>query len=172
MYETLLNKYAINQAGYYVRDLEEASRAHSALFGSGPFIFMDPVTNTINFRGQEAELTMQTAYGQYGDIQIEMIQVLSDGPDPYKEFGRYGFHHFSIWVDDLEAAIEEFKQAGFDVAMRFASGGGLEVAYVDCVDTWGYYVEMHAPIERFWGMVKQAADNWDGSEPYRKIQMG
>lgn len=172
MYETLLNKYGINQAGYYVEDLEEASRAHSALFGSGPFIYMDPMTNTINFRGQETELIIQTAYGQLGDIQIEMIQVLSHGPDPYQEFGHYGFHHFSIWVDDLDKAVKEFADAGFEVAMRFTSGGGLQVAYVDCVDTWGYYVEMHAPIEGFWNMIKKAAEDWDGSEPYRKLQTG
>lgn len=169
MYERLLNKYGINQAGYYVEDLEEAARSHAALFGSGPFIYMDPMTQTIDFRGEKHELTMQTAYGQLGDIQIELIQVLSDGPSPYKESGRYGFHHFSIWVDDLEAALKEFAEAGFEVAMRFESGGGLQVAYVDCRDPWGYYIELHAPIERFWDMIKQAAEAWDGKDPYRRM---
>jgi len=169
MYETLMNKYGINQAGYYVEDLEKSARAHSALFGSGPFICMDPITTTINFRGQETELIMQVAYGQYKDIQIELIQVLSDGPDPYKESGRYGFHHFSIWVDDLDDAVKDFKDAGFEVAMSFVSGGGLKVAYVDCVDPWGYYVEMHAPIEGFWNMIEQATEDWDGKDPYCKM---
>ena len=169
MYDTLLNKYGINQAGYYVEDLEKSALEHVKLFGSGPFIYMDPVSNIIDYKGTKKELVMQTAYGQYKDIQIELIQVLSEGPDPYRDKGSYGFHHFSIWVDDLEQAISDFQANGFEVAMRFSSGGGLEVAYIDCVEALGHYVEMHAPINGFWDMVKQASVDWDGINPFRKM---
>ncbi len=170
MHETILNKYAINQAGYYVKDLEEAARAHSALFGSGPFMYMDPVTPAkVSLRGKEAELTMQTAYGQLGAMQIELIQVLSEGPHVYEELGHYGFHHFSMWVDDLDGAVQDFAGAGFEPAMVMESGGGLQVVYIDCLKVWGHYVEIHAPIENFWNMVADASKDWDGSDPYRKF---
>jgi hypothetical protein len=58
--ETLFNKYAVNQLGYYVEDLEKAAKAHAALFGSGPFYYLDPVTQTMNYRGKEIENVMQT----------------------------------------------------------------------------------------------------------------
>ena len=84
MYERLLNKYAVNQLGYVVDDLEQAARAHSALFGSGPFIhFSAPEPKRTLFRGQEVRNIVDVAYGMYGDLQIELIKPTSDGPTPY-----------------------------------------------------------------------------------------
>jgi hypothetical protein len=168
MHETLLNKHATNQISYYVKDLQESARAHSALFGSGPFFYLDPVTNTANYRGQEIELVMQTAFGQFGDLQIELVQVLSQ-PNPYEELGHYGFHHFSNWVDDFDAALKEFGDAGFEPLFTMTSGGGLRVAYIDCTKVWGHYVEIHAPMDQFWNMIKRAAESWDGSDVWRKL---
>jgi catechol 2,3-dioxygenase-like lactoylglutathione lyase family enzyme len=176
MHETLLGKYAIKQIAYYVEDLEKAALAHSALFGSGPFVYMDPLTlssdgtkDTVIYKGQEVKIEKQMAYGHYGDLQIELIQVLSDGPDPYKDMGHYGLHHCCIWVDDFEAAIKDFQDAGFEVGIQFISGGGMPVAFIDCTKEWGHFVEINPPIEGFWSMTKQMADNWDGTNPYKKI---
>lgn len=175
MHETLLNKYAIKQIGIYVEDLEKAAIQHSALFGSGPFIYMDPLTlsdgtqDKILYKGEQITLTKQMAYGHYGNLQVEFIQVLSDGPNPYKDLGHYGLHHFCIWVDDKEAAVKEFEQAGCKEAIRFVSGSGLEVSFIDCMDTLGHFVEIHAPQDGFWGFTKKAADDWDGTNPFRKM---
>lgn len=170
MYEKLLNKYGINQAGYIVDDLEQACLDHSALFGTGPFIYMPVQKQKYMFRGQEYEMEFQMAYSQLGGIQIEMIKQFNDTPSPYKE--QHGFNHFSMWVDDLDGAIKEFADAGFEVCYDFTSGGGMRVVYVDCVEKYGHFVEMHQPIEGFWNMIKKAAEDWDGTDPYRMIQMG
>lgn len=169
--ETLLNKYAINQVAYVVEDLEEAARAHSALFGSGPFFHFEPITmENVMYRGQKAPLTTKCAYGAFGDLQIELIQDMSDGPSVYQDKG-YGFHHFSIWVDDYEATLEEFKQLGFEPAMFMESNEGLRVCYVDCLDAWGHFVEFHRPLPDLVDMCKALAKDWDGSDPYRKFSM-
>ncbi|MDR1184522.1 MAG: VOC family protein [Coriobacteriales bacterium] len=168
MYETILNKYATNQVSYYVEDVEKAAREHSALFGSGPFFHMDPVTLTANYRGKEIEFVLQTAYGQFGNLQIEFEQVLSE-TNPFIELGHYGFHHFSNWVDDLDAALKEFADAGYDPLFIMESGGGLRVAYIDCKEKWGHYVELHAPIHSFWDKVAAAAKDWDGTNVWRKM---
>ena len=168
MPETLLNKYATNQISYYVDDLESFAREHSALFGSGPFLYMDPMPSTVNYRGQQIELIMQTAFGQFGDKQIELVQVLSE-PNPYAELGHYGFHHFSNWVDDFDAALEQFAKAGFEPLFTMESGGGLRVAYIDLTSRFGHYLEVHAPIKPFWDMIAAAAKDWDGSDPWRKF---
>jgi hypothetical protein len=168
MYETILNKHATNQISYYVEDMESFARAHSALFGSGPFFYLDPMPNPVNYRGKEIEMTMATAFGQFKDLQIELVQVLSE-PNPYEELGHYGFHHFSNWVDDFDGAIKEFADAGFEPLFTMTSGGGLRVAYIDCTKVLGHYLEIHAPIEGFWNMIKQAAENWDGTDVWRKL---
>ncbi|SHN58562.1 VOC family protein [Desulfitobacterium chlororespirans] len=168
--ETILNKYATNQISYYVKDLEAAARAHSALFGSGPFFYMDPLTTKdMNYRGQKIDLTMQTAFGQFGDLQIELVQVFSE-PNPYAELGHYGFHHFSNWVDDFEGALREFAAAGFEPLFSMQSAGGLKAAYIDCKEKWGHYVEIHAPsIKPFWEMIRKASLDWDGKDIWRKL---
>jgi catechol 2,3-dioxygenase-like lactoylglutathione lyase family enzyme len=168
MYETILNKYAINQIMYYVDDLEKAAKAHSKLFGSGPFLYMDPVTMTANYRGKEIELTLACAYGQFGNLQIELEKVLSKD-NPFAELGHHGFHHVSIWVDDIDAAIKEFADAGFEPLFTMTSGGGMRVAFIDTLEAWGHYVEMHVPQEGFWNMVAAAAKDWDGTNVYRKF---
>ena len=169
MYERLLNKYAINQLGYVVDDVEKAAREHSALFGSGPFVwFPAPEPTRTVFRGQEVKNTMDVAYGMYGDLQIELIKPTSEGPTPYTEKG-IGFNHFSVWVDDFDAAVQDFRDAGFEVAMIMESGAGLRVAYVDCLDVWGHYVEIHNPQPYLIEMCKNLAKDWDGSDPVRRM---
>jgi hypothetical protein len=125
----------------------------------------------IDYRGKKIELTMQCAFGQYGNLQIELIQVLSE-PNPYQELGHYGFHHISNWVEDFDAAMSHFADAGFEPLFTMeASGSGLRVAYIDCLDAWGHYVEIHAPMPEFWGIFKAAAENWDGKDPWRKFDI-
>ena len=170
MYEKLLNKYAINQLGYVVDDLEEAALAHSKLFGSGPFVhFTPPAPERTLFRGEEVKNTMEVAYGMYGDLQIELIKPTSSDPTPYTVPERKGFNHFSVWVDDFDAAVEDFEEAGFEVAMLMESSGGLKVAYVDCLDVWGHYVEIHNPQPYLVDMCKKIAEGWDGTDQYRAM---
>lgn len=170
MYEKLLNKYAINQLGYVVDDLEKAALAHSKLFGSGPFVHFTPsAPERTLFRGEEVKNTMEVAYGMYGDLQIELIKPTSSDPTPYTVPERKGFNHFSVWVDDFDAAVEDFEEAGFEVAMLMESSGGLKVAYVDCLDVWGHYVEIHNPQLYLVDMCKKIAEGWDGTDPYRAM---
>ncbi len=169
MSKSILNEYATNQISYYVEDLETAAREHSALFGSGPFFYMDPMSQIVTYKGEETEITMHTAFGQFGDLQIELVQVSADGPNPYEELGHYGFHHFSNWVSDYDAAIKLFADNGFEPLFTMTSGAGMRVAYIDTYKVWGHYLEIHNPIEGFWGMVKAASEDWDGSDPWRKL---
>ena len=169
MYEKLLNKYAVNQLAYVVDDIEAVARAHAELFGSGPFLHRGAASEEVTYRGEKTTVTMETAYGQLGDLQIELIKSLTDGADIYNETGRFGFHHVSIWVDDVEEALKDFAAVGCEPAMYMLAGGGLPVFYVDCTELLGHFVEIHMPIPSFWGFVKHAHDEWDGTDPYREM---
>jgi len=168
MIETILNKHATNQISYYVKDLEAFARKHSALFGSGPFYYIEPMTQAMNYRGEEIELTWQPAFGQFGDLQIELIQVFSE-PNPFDELGQHGFHHFSNWVDDFDAALKHFADAGYEPLFTFQSGGGLQVAYIDLSEEFGHFLEIHTPQEGMWNMIKGTAEDWDGTDPWRSL---
>lgn len=165
MYETLLNKYGVNQLGFVVEDAEKAAAEFSKLFGAGPFMIMDNVmVDKVVFRGKEIDYKMRIAYGQHKDLQMELIQVLSDDPNPYTEIERYGFHHVSIWSDDPEQVVSEFEDAGYELAMEMDSFGS-KIYYIDCRDPWGLYVEVHKPMREFWGAFAEMAQSWDGENP-------
>lgn len=160
--ETLMNKYCVNQLGYIVEDVTEACEMWMKVFGAGPFFIMKPPApaKTI-FRGKEVQNEIEVAYGMYGDLQIELIKPLTGGPTPYTEIG-IGFNHFSVWVDDFDAAVKEWEDAGYEVAMLMESGGGLRVAYIDCLKELGQYVEIHNPQPFLIDKCKEARENWDG----------
>lgn len=169
MYETLLNKYGIKQLGYVVKDINETAELMAKMWGAGPFV--DTGENTPEkciYRGEESEMTTRVALGQLGDMQIELIQPVSEGPNVYTEFGRYGLHHVCIWTDDLEQTIKEFEQAGFEQAVHLHTVG-YEVVYFDCVDAFGHYVEVNAPQEDMYEGIAAMTEDWEGTPAVYKF---
>lgn len=165
MQEKLLNKYSIKQIGYYVKSIEETAEFFVKQLGSGPFV--DLGTNppaSCTYQGEEIDLRSRCALGQLGDMQIELIEVSSEGPDPYKEIG-YGLNHYCIWADDVDAVAEELAAIGVEPAMVMISGQGLKVVYFDTRELLGHYLEVNAPIDRMWQAVKMLTENSDGSTP-------
>lgn len=170
MYGQLLNKYGIKQLGFYVEDLEKAAEAFAAALGAGPFFDLgvsEPAELT--FRGQPSGMRSRCALGQLADMQIELIEVVTDEPDVYKEMGHYGLHHVCIWVDDVDQVKQDFQTLGYEVAMEMTSGQGLHVVYFDCRDTFGCYLEVNAPLEQLAGGIAARAQGWDGERPLRSM---
>lgn len=161
-----LDKYGIKQLGYYVENLEvSADLLHSAL-GAGPFVDLGVNDNEgVNIRGKEVRLAMRTALGHINDIQLELIEVITDGPDPYHEMGRYGLHHFCIYADDVDAVVSELESAGMSLAMRMTSGQGMEIAYVDAREQLGQYIEITTPSEQLWQGIKAVHENSPAEAP-------
>ena len=165
--ENILNKYGINQINYIVDDAEEFAKKHSALFGSGPYMIMEKLTmKDVNYRGKVIDVDMKVCMGQYKNLQVEICQIIGEN-NPYAEMtGGKGFHHFSIWCDDYDAGVKQFADAGCEIVFSFVSGSGLRVAFFDCRDLLGHYIEMHAPQEAFWNMIRDNALEWDGKEVF------
>ena len=107
-------------------------------------------------------MTSRVALGQLGDMQIELIQPVSEGPNVYTEFGRFGLHHVCIWTDDLEQTVKEFEEAGFEQAVHLETAG-YEVVYFDCVEAVGHYVEVNAPQEDMYEGIATMAEDWEGT---------
>lgn len=166
MKETVLNKYGVKQLGYYVESIEETAALFINTFGSGPFVDLgtNPPKSCL-YKGKEIDLATRCAVGHLGDIQIELIEVKSKGDDPYKDLGHFGFHHFCVWSDDVDQAIQDFATVGIEPAMIMESGQGLKVVYFDAREKLGSYIEVHAPLDQLWQGVKTLADHWDGQGP-------
>ncbi len=162
----MFDKYGIKQIGYYVESIEESAAYLRESLGAGPFVDLgvNPLASC-KVRGQDADLQMRTALGHMDDIQIELIEVQSTGPDPYHEMGRFGIHHFCIWVDGVDAAVAALEEKGMSVAMRVTSGQGLEIAYLDAREQLGQYVEVNTPGEQLWQGIKAVHENSPAEAP-------
>ena len=164
--EALFGKYGIKQLGYYVESIEDAAQRFCSLLGAGPFVDLgvsEPAELT--YRGVPSGMRSRCALGHFGDMQIELIEVVTDEPDVYKELGGYGLHHICIWADDVDAVKADMAAAGIEAAMEMTSGQGLKVVYFDAREQLGSFIEVNAPIEQLWQGIKSVHEKSPAGAP-------
>ncbi len=130
----------IDHIGIAVPNLEEAVRTYTTLLGKKPDHFEEV-----------AEQKAKTAFFAIDDSNLEFLQSTSpDGPIGKfieKNGGRGGIHHICIQVDDIEAALAEYKKAGvllIDEKPRIGAHG-KKIAFVHPKSTGGVLVELAQP---------------------------
>ena len=129
--EKALNLPPIDQIGFVVKNLEASIRLYDPFFG--PFSIMEPDEMTYLYRGQEEPCKMKLAFGKSGNIEIELIQLIS-GKSPHKEFldaGREGIHHIRFIVDDLDQSVQDAEEFQFNPIWTRQFADGLAVAYLE-----------------------------------------
>lgn len=143
-------------------------------YGAGPFFVREHIeVHDVVYRGQSASFDHSSAYGQWGSIMVELVQDHGTGPSPVREMfplGASGLHHLAFFVDDLDAATQALSAAGFGLTMSAVSAGGVRFHFIDTVDTLGHMIELYEATGRlrgFYRMVAEAAEGWDGSDPFR-----
>jgi Glyoxalase/Bleomycin resistance protein/Dioxygenase superfamily len=170
----------VRQIAYYVNDVREAALRHSALFASGPFFAIDYPALPVLHRGKSAFFEHSAAIGQWGSIQVELMQDNGGGPsilgDLYeKGSGRTGIHHMAIIVDDLEGAVTSFKKSGYSEAMRVSiPHARLNVVFMDTVATHGHFMELYEPVQAITNMydaIAKAAIGFDGRNPLHEAHV-
>ena len=168
----------IRQIAYFVPDVRAAALAHHALLGSGPYFVAEHIPLRLSVhRGVERPLDHSSAYGQWGDVMIEFVQQNNPGPSAFHDVypegsGREGVHHVALFVDDVDAELARFKEAGFATALRAEMNDGFVFAFVDTVASLGHMLELYAPVPSlsgFYAMVAEAAKGWDGKDVIRDI---
>jgi hypothetical protein len=164
------------QIAYAVPDVEVFARRWAASTGAGPFFVRPriPVTD-VTYRGRPAQFDHTSAYGQWGDIMLELVQVHTPGPNVVTDVigdSPTGLHHLAFWVDDLDAATESLADHGHPLAMTAHTGNGTEFRFVDASRHLGHMIELYVGTEhvrRFYAMVAVAARDWDGTHPVRHL---
>ena len=165
---------AARQIAYFVPDAVEAARAHSALFGSGPYHVAEHIPLSLcRYRGREAELDHTSAYGQWGEVMIEFVQQNNAGPSVFRDMypdGGQGFHHVALIVDDIQASIRAFEAAGHETGLYAEVSPGVGFAMMDCRCALGHFIELYEPtrgLQAVYGLVRSSAQGWDGNDPIR-----
>lgn len=168
----------IRQIAYCVDDLHAAARRHSALFGSGPFLTVELPPLDVTYRGQKHPLEVAIALGQWGAMQVELIQLVSTAPSLISELYPSGgnkavLHHVAMFVDDLEDAVARMAKDGMPEVSRLGPvGGGFEAVFVDGLQKYGHFIEIYEPAQMLLDMydvVAKAAVGFNGENPVRAM---
>jgi len=163
------------QYAWHVPSVEQAVEYWSTVVGVGPFFVNDVDSNDypgFRYRGQPGRLNMRVAWGQSREGQIELIEVTSSEPNIYHDLvppERSAFHHVGIWSDDYASDRAALEGMGLDVAMDMAPSN---ICYFDTSARNGAMLELierNDAITGLFGLIAQAAEDWDGTRPLRTM---
>ncbi len=163
------------QIAYQTDDVSRAALAHSAQFGSGPFFVSEHIQlSSVTHKGRPALLDHSSAYGQWGNVMVELVAYHEASPASLSDqlrVGTGGLHHVACFVDDLAEEIESMLGAGLELVADAETASGVRFAFVSG-GIYGHLVELYEPSPRlrgFYELVRSAANGWDGAEPVRLV---
>jgi catechol 2,3-dioxygenase-like lactoylglutathione lyase family enzyme len=163
------------QLAYHVPDPAEAARELAAARGWGPFFLVEhiPLTRCL-YRGAPAVFDHTSAYGQAGDVMIELITQHNDAPSALRDLfapHERGLHHVACFVDDLATALAAQRARGLAIALEAETAGGTGFAMVDTSAALGHMTELYEreKLAPFYALVRDASRGWDGRQPVRKL---
>lgn len=164
------------QIAYAVPDAAAAAERWARDHGAGPFFLRPhiPLAEVV-YRGGPAEFDHTSAYGQWGSIMVELVQVHTPAPNIGTDVlgdRPQGLHHLAFFVDDLDVTTAALARHGHALAMIARTANGSEFRFVDAVATHGHMLELYVGSDRFrafYAMVADAAAGWDGSAPVREL---
>jgi methylmalonyl-CoA/ethylmalonyl-CoA epimerase len=166
----------VMQLGFVVPDLERAIAHWSGTVGVGPFYVLEHVQFAETFyKGTPITVDMSVAVGQWGPVQVELVQQFNDALSIYTEFpGRDlgGLQHVGVMTDSVERDVTQLRAAGIDPVQWGSTANGIRFAYLSTDQHPGAMIELieHGPaIDGFFALVREAARDWDGSEPVRRL---
>lgn len=123
-----------------VKDLDDAVKVYSALFGKEPDHFEEV-----------EEQKVKTAIFYLGDVRIELLEPTSDDSPIAKFLAKRGegLHHVSYKVDDIKSKLLELKNAGFRLINeepRIGAEGKL-IAFIHPKSVVGVLTELTQDIK-------------------------
>lgn len=169
----LMPSLTVVQNCYVVRNLEEACRRFSDLYGIGPFVGGGEggVLENHVYRGTPAApVRLRAAFAQSGDLNIELIEIVSEGPSAIHDMfpnGETGFHHVAVFANDYEADRDRFVSLGMPVSSEFTIMGGLRICYIDARETLGHMIELYPESEilrALYRRTREVSGNWSSGQ--------
>ena len=166
----------ICQMAYVVEDIHAAIDWWIEKAGVGPWFLLPSFGGEGHvFRGAPCTSHVAIAMSFAGSMNIELLQPLDNEPSVYKEtIDRvgYGFHHFGIACEEIEAEVERRVARGEVLAHRAPVPTGGKVAYFEGGVGAPGFVElipatpgMDEGFTRFWEQTR----DWDGKDPIRSF---
>jgi hypothetical protein len=167
----------VRQIGYVVTDLDQAMASWVQL-GVGPWFVLRGLPMQADYRGEPCTTTLQVAWSNSGELQIELIQQLDDTPSIFTEFLAArgpGFHQLAYWATDFAATMAAVEKAGWPVVWSGGEGYGVRFAYVEPPNAPAHISqvieisELNDATAANAIFIHDAAAEWDGRDPIRVL---
>lgn len=169
----------VMQLGFVVPDLE-AAVDHWASIGVGPFFLLEHIEfGRCHFRGKPLSIDMSVAVGQWGAVQVELIQQHCRTPSIYTTFdgsARGGLQHMGVMTDSVTDSLAQLAARGVEPVQAGETANGIRFAYVNTDERPGAHpggmielIERGPAIAGFFALVRKAAVDWDGRDPLRRL---
>lgn len=168
----MVEPHPIHHVGYVVENLRAGVKRFAAAVGAGPFFAMEHIVfDEVTYQGKPAAYDHSSAFGQWGPILLELTEVHDARPAGLRQaLARpgEGIGHVAWLADSLEDEVQRLEACGL---RSFHAGrtGPARAVWLDG-GPLGHSVEVlqrRPELLGFYGMVRDAARDWDGSEPLR-----
>ncbi len=164
----------VMQVAFVPDDFDAALRHWTTVMGVGPFFMIENIAlEEMRYRGELSDAVFTIALAYWGDVQVELIRQENDAPSIYRDMQNGGaMHHVCILTDDIAAAKATALATGAELLVEAKVGADGGVIYVDTKGYPGGLVEVLQPASGsgdLFAMMHEAARNWDGSDPVRKL---
>jgi Glyoxalase/Bleomycin resistance protein/Dioxygenase superfamily len=164
------------QIAYHVPDPEQAARGFARDFGWGPFFYLEHIAlAACNYRGTPATFDHSSAYGQAGELMVELITQHDDAPSVLRDrftSDAVGIHHLAYFIPSLDDTLLEARASRIEIALDARTATGTCFAMLDLSRELGHMVELYEPagdLLKFYRHVRRASEDWDGTEPFRRL---
>lgn len=145
-----LGNLKIDQMSFVYKDIKKQAKKMEQIYSVPTFAQMENITHQeATYRGKEVTIIIDYAFSRLLNIQIELQQWKS-GDCLFKEFidqGKEGLHSIGVYVEDLDAYIDEFKKRGIEV-VQTGQIGKQKFVYLDTKQTFGVLLEISTTVKR------------------------
>ena len=132
-------------------------------------------TTRFTSQGQAATYDDTPAFGQCGELMIELVKVNDVQPASLERaFGsKLGMlHHVSWLVEDREQEEARLAALGIPEVLTIRTDSTSD-GFHDATAVLGHYVEIYPndaeSVRSLFRIVREAARDWDGSDPMRPL---
>jgi hypothetical protein len=166
------------QVAYLVEDIDVAMEHWLEHAGLGPWTCFRNIELDTHFDDRDFTLRIHEALAYMGDLQIQLVQSL-DSPDvstPYQSYvaaQRWGVHHMAFFAEDIERAVAQAIEQGFDRTCSMRDKAGYRYYYCQSTampDVWIEFLESYPGLHTIFEEGIAAAATWDGTNPIRNFE--
>ena len=151
------------QAAYLVPNLEEGCAALNRAYGWGPFLGgTEGVLADHTYRGEPAApIRIRGVFVQTGDINVEVIEVVSEAPSAFHEMLREDaqpvLHHCATFAADYKGTRDHLVAQRYPVVSEFGIAG-RRICYVDTRPLLGFMTEVYPDLPIVRAMYAEARE--------------